>query len=84
MRVDLCDKETFAGYMTALQTLEEAFIMAGALVSFYCLDSLVLGKTVLIKRGDAKIVEVSIEGDSPAQAIKDVAAAIRLSEGADD
>jgi hypothetical protein len=77
MKIDPYDKEAFAGYMTALSTLEEAFNMAGALVSFICWNSPSFGKTVMIKRGSATN-SISIEGDSPAQAVKDVAGAVRL------
>ncbi|MDR0583583.1 MAG: hypothetical protein LBG57_04450 [Treponema sp.] len=77
MRIDPCDQEAFTGYMTALRTLEEAFNMAGALVSFHCRNSPTFGKNILIKKGNAANV-ISIEGDSPVQAVKDVAAAVRL------
>jgi hypothetical protein len=77
MRIDPCDREAFAGYMTALSTLEEAFNMAGVPVSFHCLNSPAFGKNVIIKKGNATN-SISIEGDSFGQAIKDVAAAVRL------
>jgi hypothetical protein len=77
MKIDPCDVEAFAGYMTALRDLEGAFNMAGVGVVFHCLNSAAFGKTVHIKWGKAEN-SVSIEGDSPAQAIKDVAAAVRL------
>jgi hypothetical protein len=77
MRIDPCDREAFAGCMTALRTLEDAFNMAGVQVSFYCLNSAAFGKTVVIKKGGAAI-NISIDGDSPGQALKNVAAAVRL------
>jgi hypothetical protein len=77
MRIDPCDQETFAGYITALRTLEEAFNLAGVPVSFYCLNSSAFGKTVIIKMMNATN-NISIEGDSPGQAVKDVAKAVRL------
>jgi dihydroorotase-like cyclic amidohydrolase len=77
MRIDPCDQDAFAGYMTALRSLEEAFIMAGVPVSFHCLNSSAFGKTVVIKKGKAA-THISLEGDSSAQDLKDVAKAIRL------
>jgi hypothetical protein len=77
MRIDHCDIEAFTGYMTALRTLEEAFNMAGVGLSFHCLNFPVSGKTVIIGRGDT-VNSISIEGDSPGQAVKDVAGAVWL------
>jgi hypothetical protein len=77
MRIDPCDITAFEGYAAALGTLEKAFNMAGIPVSFHCLDSAIFGRTVLMKKGRA-MRSISIEGDSPAQAVKDVAAAVKL------
>ena len=77
MRIDPCDKEVFAGYMTALRALEKAFNTAGIPVSFYCLNASAFGKTVIIRNGKATTT-ISIEGDSYAQAVKDVAKAVPL------
>ena len=77
MRIDPCDQDAFAGYMTALRSLEEAFNMAGVPVSFHCLNTSAFGKTVVIKNGKTA-TNISIEGDSSAQALKDVAKAVRL------
>jgi hypothetical protein len=74
------DKEyvAFRDYSTVLSDLEEAFRFAGVNVEF--LLALRGGKDRYVqiiyngKPGNIKF----IEGDSPAQAIKDVAAAVRL------
>jgi hypothetical protein len=74
------DKEyvAFRDYSTVLSDLEEAFRFAGVNIEF--LLGLRGGKDRYVqivyngKPGNIKF----IEGDSPAQAIKDVAAAVRL------
>ncbi|MDR1250023.1 MAG: hypothetical protein LBK63_12055 [Treponema sp.] len=77
MSIDPCDREAFEGYTAALGALEKAFNMAGIPVLFRCLYSPVFGRTVLMKKGEA-LRSISIEGDSPAQAVKDIAAAVKL------
>jgi len=69
----------FTEYRASLKQLEDAFNLAGLPITFTC----------ILDDSNQKVVEVSkqthntiryiyIEGDSPAQAIKDVAKGVRL------
>jgi hypothetical protein len=71
-------RDAFCDYFTVLSDLEEAFRFAGLNIEF--LLGLRGGKdryVQIIYNGKAGNIKF-IEGDSPAQAIKDVAAAVRL------
>jgi hypothetical protein len=74
-----CDRPAFAGYDPSLRTLESSFRKAGVSLT---LEPCVLpeaGGRMIFIRIDGKVVKsLKIEGDSPAQAVKDVAAAVRL------
>jgi hypothetical protein len=68
----------FEGYAPALRALESSFRKAGLEISFHAHDSPLRGKMVSI-RGEScnDIIKIiCIEGDSPAQAVKDVARAV--------
>lgn len=78
MKIDLLNKEAFADYAEPLRALELAFRKSGASFSFYAWNHPEQGKRILIKHKNVVIRTVSIEGDSPAQAVKDVARAVPL------
>jgi len=79
MIIDLKDEAAFAGYEKALTQLQSAFIFAGLVVSFNCIIDPVYGKTIeIFKDNKNRSNYVCIEGDSPAQAIKNVAAGVKL------
>jgi hypothetical protein len=73
------DKPAFAEYAPSLRALERSFRKAGVSLTF---EAGVLpegGGRIIFIRNDGRIIKsIMIEGDSPAQAVKDVAAAIRL------
>jgi hypothetical protein len=70
----------FEGYTSALRSLENSFRRAGLGISFYAYESPIGEKKVGIRNDSNNIIKtVSIEGDSPAQAIKDVAQAVDCS-----
>jgi hypothetical protein len=72
------DKPAFSNYTPSLAALERAFRKAGLKISFLAECSPARGKKIHIRKSDKIAWSVSIEGDSPAQAVKDVAAAVRL------
>ena len=67
-------------YHRPLEMLEQSFNAAHLGIEFVGIDDIFLGKIVSIKRDGGRFVirRVMIEGDSPAQAVKDVAKAVRL------
>ena len=71
-------KRAFSGYTPSLEALENSFCKAGLKIGFWADRSLSGEKKVHIEKDGRFIKTVYIEGDSPAQAVKDVAAAIRL------
>jgi hypothetical protein len=73
----------FRDYLTVLSDLENAFRFAGEKIEFHL--GLYKGQKRFVKiLRDGKYNNiVFIEGDSPAQAIKDVAAAVKLEIEAD-
>jgi hypothetical protein len=68
----------FLGYLSSLQYLEDAFMSSGLDIVFkLCLTS--TGQRYVEILYDGKLGNaVYIEGDSAAQAVKDVAEAVRL------
>jgi hypothetical protein len=74
-----CDRPAFAAYEPSLRALESSFRKAGVSLS---LEACLLpegGGRIIFIRNDGRIVKsLKIEGDSPAQAVKDVAAAVGL------
>jgi hypothetical protein len=72
------DCVAFRDYLTVLSDLERAFQFAGEKIEFRL--GLLRGKDRYVEiLRDGKPANVKfIEGDSPAQAIKDVAGAVRL------
>jgi hypothetical protein len=78
MILDNQHEAAFEGYANPLRSLEEAFNKAGTSVSFYAFVAPLGNKMVDIIRKSASRKLVCIEGDSPAQAVKDVAAAVKL------
>jgi hypothetical protein len=76
MRFTLTSAPAFEGYTPALRALESSFRKAGLEVSFLGFECPPTGKKILIKYRGKIVKTVVIEGDSPAQALKDVAAAM--------
>jgi hypothetical protein len=72
------DKIDFAGYTLPLEHLERSFRKAGLEISFLADCSPAQGKKIHIRRGGRITTTICIEGDSVAQAIKDVAGAVPL------
>jgi hypothetical protein len=72
------DKAVFEGYTPALRALESSFRKAGLGINFLADASPTHGKKIHIRK-NAKIIEsLSLEGYSPAQAVKTVAAWVEL------
>jgi hypothetical protein len=73
------DKPAFAEYEPSLRSLENSFRKAGVSITF---EAGLLpengGRIIFINNGRRIVKSIMIEGDSPAQAVKDVAAAVRL------
>jgi hypothetical protein len=78
MILDKQHKPAFEGYREPLKLLEEAFNRAGLSVRFYAFEAPLKNKMVQIFFGQVPGKIICIEGDSPAQALKDVAEAVRL------
>jgi hypothetical protein len=78
MILDSQHAAAFEGYAKPLRSLEKAFSQAGNPVRFYAFVAPLSNKMVEIIRKPASRKLVCIEGDSPAQALKDVAAAVKL------
>jgi len=72
-------KAAFAEYEKPLEHLEKSFNRAGLFVRFYCFVAPANNKMVSIENHNGVRIKLAcIEGDSPAQAVKDVAAGVRL------
>jgi hypothetical protein len=78
MKVSNYAESAFKDFLTPLEALEKAFREAGVDITFRGIYTGNGGKRVEILRYGLSDRVVSIEGDNPAQAIKDVAGAIRL------
>ena len=80
MIIDKEDKNAFADYEAAFYKLEMAFGYAKAYIEFHCFVLPPNNKIVevLNRKNKKRLCLICIEGDSPAQAVKDVAAAVRL------
>jgi hypothetical protein len=68
----------FEHYEEPLRSLEKAFCKSGIMITFFAIDAPLGNKMVRIFRGEEVIKTVCIEGDSPAQAVKDIAAAVKI------
>jgi hypothetical protein len=68
--------EMFRDYTPALRALERSFKRAGLGISFQGFDCPPTGKKILIRYQGQFVKTVTIEGDSPAQALKDIARAV--------
>jgi hypothetical protein len=79
MIIDEQHKDAFAEYKDSLFLLEKTFILAGLSVSFRCFVAPLNNKMVdVLYKNKSRNKLICIEGDSPAQAVKDVAAGVRL------
>jgi hypothetical protein len=78
MTIEPEKKDLFADYEAPLQFLEEAFCKTGMRIDFVCAVTLGGQKYVHILYNGRTNAKQFIEADSPAQAIKDVAKAVRL------
>jgi len=79
MILDPQHKAAFAEYEASLRQLEMTFYSAGLVVNFYCsVDPLGNKMVDVLNKNKSRNKLVCIEGDSPAQAVKDVAAGVRL------
>ena len=72
-------KEDFEPYKRPLQALENAFKEAGLEVEFGCEEAYGVLLVVPLYSGGRVAGMVPLNGDSPAQAVKNVANAIRVS-----
>jgi uncharacterized protein YbjT (DUF2867 family) len=73
------DRPAFAEYEASLRALENSFRKAGVPLVFEAGLLPENGGKIIFIRNDGRIVKsLMIEGDSPAQAVKDIAAAVRL------
>jgi len=74
-------RDAFSGrenYGKPLAALEQSFREAGMIIEFYCEISELEEKTVSIYQDGILRRRVSIEGDNPAAAVKDVAERVKL------
>ncbi|MDR1128843.1 MAG: hypothetical protein LBL20_05985 [Treponema sp.] len=78
MKASQYARRAFEPYLESLETLEKSFRQAGLDIVFRGIYTDNGGKRVEILRSGLSDRVVSIEGDNPAQAVKDVAGAVRL------
>jgi len=79
MILDEQHKAAFAEYEDSLYFLETAFQLAKLPISFHCFVDPLNNKMVdVTNRNKTRNNLICIEGDSLAQAVKDVAAGVRL------
>jgi hypothetical protein len=78
MILDQQNQAAFEGYAEPLRSLEESFRKAGIMITFFAINAPPGNKMIQILKGKTVLKTVCIEGDSPAQAVKDVAAAVKL------
>jgi hypothetical protein len=78
MKVSHYARLAFEPYLEPLETLEKSFRQAGLDIVFRGIYTGNGGKRVEILRSGLSDCVASIEGDNPAQAIKDIACAVRL------
>jgi len=79
MTLDEQYKEEFRVYKEPLEALEEAFNATGMNIRFYAFIDPAYGKVIKVEGGFASQKNICIEADSPAMAIKDVAAKVKIS-----
>jgi hypothetical protein len=78
MKANKKERFAFRNYFTVLSDLEKLFRLAGENIEFrLCLQGGENRYVEIIRNGTINALKF-IEGDSPAQAVKDVAAAIKL------
>ena len=78
MILDTQHANAFDGYAKPLQKLEKAFNKAGHRITFHAFLDPFGNKMVRVSPNKSLQKVICIEGECPAQAIKDVAARIRL------
>jgi hypothetical protein len=83
MILKFCSEDVFEGYIPALQALEESFQKDGFPITFCLYYSDLRGKMIGIRNTItmAIVKTVPIEGDSPAQAVKDAAETVNCCWG---
>ncbi|GHV76484.1 hypothetical protein AGMMS49942_13050 [Spirochaetia bacterium] len=80
MILDTQHKAAFEGYEKPLRKLEKAFFKTGIPLQFFLHEDPFNNRMVEIIGNGSRQKVICIEGDSPAQAVKDVAAAVKLQE----
>jgi len=78
MIIDAKYADAFGEYKEPLQKLEEAFNAAGKRIMFEPFIDRIGQKVIKVIGGCASQKLISIEADSPAMAVKDVAEGVRL------
>jgi hypothetical protein len=78
MILDEQHEAAFQRYSKPLRKLERTFKKAGHPLTLHCFEDSSGNRMVRIIPQKASVKIVCIEGDSPAQAVKDVAAGVRL------
>jgi hypothetical protein len=79
MILDSQHEAAFAEYEASLRLLEKAFNETGLSIRFRCFVAPSNNKMVdVLTEKNYRLKLVCIEGDSPAQAVKDVAAAVKV------
>jgi hypothetical protein len=78
MKVSHYARRAFEAYLEPLETLEKSFRQAGLDIVFRGIYTGNGGKRVEILRSGRAGRVAPIEGDSPAQAIKNIACAVKL------
>lgn len=78
MKVTNYARQAFGPYLESMETLEKSFRQAGLDITFRGIYTGNGGKRVEILRSGFSAGLIFIEGDNPAQAIKDIANAVRL------
>jgi hypothetical protein len=78
MILDTWHKDAFRDYAKPLEKLEKSFNKAGLPIKFHAFVAPREIKMVRVTGGNSPQKLICIEGGSPAQAVKDVAAGVRL------
>jgi len=78
MILDEQHADAFYRYAKPLEKLEKSFNKAGLPITLFCFEDPFGNRMVKIIPNRAALKIICIEGDSPAQAVKDVAAGVRL------
>jgi len=78
MILDQWNASAFKGYAKPLERLEKSVNKAGLALAFHVFTDAFGNKMVRVRSQRSPQKIICIEGDSPAQAVKDVAARVRL------